>query len=670
MILETLLSLVVVVGQVAPDSILIKLIAAEDGRAGTVEALSFLSEQSLSGDSRNRLLAIRALGRLERPELASVIARSLIDSSVAVRIEATRALAQAYHGQPGTDGAMALLARVADESDADAAAELLRALGRFRVETGKPVDRRIDQVLITELESNGALARRAGAVDGLASRWRMAGRMALPTVRTVRALTQAVGTVDLAPVQRRVALGALLQVGEVDSSLISQALRDPDMQLRRLAARGTRTLRTLAGRGPLIQRAIRDSAFQVRWEALQAHSVHLRDTEGCGALVAAITDSSATVQLLALELMATGCGPVDPPVGILDRIASEPLTEEHWQRQVRAVTALAQADSGRAAIRLPGLARSPLWEVRTAAARASGILRNVAVLERLALDSVDNVREAAVRELFKLVERDTDSLLIAQLSRSDYQLILTVAGLLKGTTDSLSALHAAATALTRITLEAKETSRDPRLALIDLIEELGTPSDFLVLLPLLSDFDHRIAERVGEILSRWLARSVQPTPRPLPPREIADLSEIYRDTLVVFEMADGQSFTIRLFPDQAPTNVARLLEMVRDGYWMGRTFHRIAPNFVVQGGSPGANEYAGEARFTRDEIGMRHLRGTVGISTRGRDTGDGQIFVNLMDNPNLDGQYTVIGEVVSGMDLIDSMMESAVIGRVVIRELR
>jgi cyclophilin family peptidyl-prolyl cis-trans isomerase len=72
----------------------------------------------------------------------------------------------------------------------------------------------------------------------------------------------------------------------------------------------------------------------------------------------------------------------------------------------------------------------------------------------------------------------------------------------------------------------------------------------------------------------------------------------------------------------------------------------VVPNFVIQGGSPGANEYAGDGPFVKDEINDRpHVRGAVGLSTRGRDTGDAQLFINLVDNPRLDFEYTVFGHV-------------------------
>ena len=104
---------------------------------------------------------------------------------------------------------------------------------------------------------------------------------------------------------------------------------------------------------------------------------------------------------------------------------------------------------------------------------------------------------------------------------------------------------------------------------------------------------------------------------------------------------------------------------VLSGYFDGLTFHRVVPNFVIQGGSPGANEYAGDGPYTRDELTARpHLRGTVGISTRGRDTGDAQIFVNLVDNVRLDHNYTIFAEVSAGMDVVDAVLEGSTIERI------
>ena len=127
----------------------------------------------------------------------------------------------------------------------------------------------------------------------------------------------------------------------------------------------------------------------------------------------------------------------------------------------------------------------------------------------------------------------------------------------------------------------------------------------------------------------------------------------------------GGSFELRLFVDEAPATIRAFAALAVKGYYDGLTFHRVVTNFVIQGGSPGANEYVGNDRFLRDELGLRsHERGTLGISTRGRDTGDAQIFVNLIDNWRLDHDYTVFAEVVRGMDVVDAVLEGDVIQRI------
>jgi cyclophilin family peptidyl-prolyl cis-trans isomerase len=131
----------------------------------------------------------------------------------------------------------------------------------------------------------------------------------------------------------------------------------------------------------------------------------------------------------------------------------------------------------------------------------------------------------------------------------------------------------------------------------------------------------------------------------------------------------GGSFVVRLRGDVAPMMAARILELARRGYYNGLTWHRVEHDFVIQGGSPGANEYVGFPQFFRDELGtVPHFRGTVGMSTRGHDTGDAQWFVNLRDNIRLGRDYTVFGEVVEGMDVVDGVLEGDVI--VLIAEVR
>ncbi|MDQ6827265.1 MAG: peptidylprolyl isomerase, partial [Gemmatimonadota bacterium] len=120
----------------------------------------------------------------------------------------------------------------------------------------------------------------------------------------------------------------------------------------------------------------------------------------------------------------------------------------------------------------------------------------------------------------------------------------------------------------------------------------------------------------------------------------------------------GGAFDVRLRGDVAPMMAARILALVRSHYYDGLSWHRVEPDFVIQGGSPGASEYIGYSQFLRDELGtVPHLRGTVGMSTRGHDTGDAQWFVNLRDNLRLGRDYTVFAEVIDGMGIVDGILE-------------
>src|SRR5207253_8382693 len=105
------------------------------------------------------------------------------------------------------------------------------------------------------------------------------------------------------------------------------------------------------------------------------------------------------------------------------------------------------------------------------------------------------------------------------------------------------------------------------------------------------------------------------------------------------------TFELALFTSEAPATVLRFAHLAESGYYDGLTFHRVVPNFVIQGSSPGANEYIGDASYMRDEVGLwPHVRGAVGISTRGHDTGDAQIIIELVDSPRLAHVYNVFAQ--------------------------
>ena len=182
------------------------------------------------------------------------------------------------------------------------------------------------------------------------------------------------------------------------------------------------------------------------------------------------------------------------------------------------------------------------------------------------------------------------------------------------------------------------------------------------------DFDRRVREATRDALAKITqAQSLlAPTDRyRYPYQPVKELNRL--PTAAVITM-DGGAIHLELLIHEAPVTVARFSELARAGYYDGLTFHRVVPNFVIQGGSPGANEYAGVARYMRDEVGVEpHTRGAVGISTRGPDTGDAQIFIDLVDIPRLDHAYTVFARVVSGLDVVERVLEGATIQSVTVK---
>jgi cyclophilin family peptidyl-prolyl cis-trans isomerase len=322
------------------------------------------------------------------------------------------------------------------------------------------------------------------------------------------------------------------------------------------------------------------------------------------------------------------------------------------------------ADSARARLRLGSFTGHPVWWVRMHAAAVAQRLGDRGALHRLVTDSVDNVREAALRALVALDEHDADEAAISQLVRSDLQLVLTAARALRGSPRGTEVARASLAAFQRISAKGRQTSRDPRLALLDRIEEFGGAAHGVALAASPADVDSMVAARSAAVASRLTGRQIAPRvqepPLPaIPPPAV--LRTMSRATMV---MADGVRLELVLRPFEAPGSVSRFVEMAGAGWFDGLTLHRVVPNFVLQGGSPGANEYEGGADFRRDEVGGQHRRGTVGISTRGRDTGDGQLFINLVDNLNLDHEYTVIGEVVIDRRALDQILAGAIIRRV------
>lgn len=116
------------------------------------------------------------------------------------------------------------------------------------------------------------------------------------------------------------------------------------------------------------------------------------------------------------------------------------------------------------------------------------------------------------------------------------------------------------------------------------------------------------------------------------------------------------SIKIRLFPEDAPFTVMSMLKLIDSKFFSGLTFHRVAPNFVIQGGDPRGDGWGGPGYAVRSEFSLlKYKRGMVGVASAGKDTEGCQFFITHCSTPHLDGRYTIFGEVIEGMEVVDEI---------------
>lgn len=661
----------------AAQSLPERMLQAEDARPATEAGLAPLVE-GLKGPARRG--AVRAIGRLERPAMIPLVAAALNDG-VGIRAEAANALAQmARTPEAVAEVQRLLLARAA----ADAAlntweswGEMAAALGRLNYDTAAQVAA-TEAVLQTGLPAPDSFnepetAATVASVRGFEALARTIRAKKLPPLgdRSWELLRWA-ATAQRPPadprsaITRRLAMAALVTGNQATASVIERALvNDADAEVRRLATAAAGTDARIDERDRLLRLALADREPRVRLEALRAWGRQLQKTS-CAPIAAALADANMHVKLQAIDQLGAPCPTAESPVQALAAIAAtvREAGPRGWHAPAHAIVSLARVGPEAALPALAAFVDHPTWQVRMYAARALGVLGRVPRLTALAADPHHNVAEAALAALIDLKSPEAAPAALAALSRSDYQLILTAVRALESTEHAARASQPLVTALARITREHKDTSRDPRLAILNRLESYGDRAQAVHLEGYLVDFDPAVARKAAEILTAWTGTSRVAAPRPLAaPGVTLDMVAAIRGKALRVHMAGLGHFDIGLEADLAPLSAVRIARRAREGYYHGLTFHRVAPNFVIQGGSPGANEYAGEPHYMRDEVGL-HYRGTVGISTRGRDTGDAQIFVNLIDSPRLDHIYTVFGTVVEGMDVVDAILEGDVIERV------
>jgi cyclophilin family peptidyl-prolyl cis-trans isomerase/HEAT repeat protein len=647
----------------------VEVLIAEKGW-GAADALMPLAR------SENRTVrdaAVRALGRLEQPSLVMPLL-SLPGITLSARADA---IAQSLKGfDPNSDPRLVQTALEwlyvngdlpLDQNSIAIVPAVMSPLGRIQYATAEQM-RKAERLILRitlfarpDPRLGGVYVMGIRALENLA---RANTKVAALDEDTVSELEKAVNkqATNDNPTTGFLALSALINGRGLTEDTERIALKYDAPAVRRLA------MTILAGGGAgiddatrvrLIEEGLGDPSAQVRYEALRAYARRGARTNGCGPILDRRDDRDLHVVLAALDALGDQCKDDEEITSVVMAEARVPPTVGSWHRETHAFVALAKRSPEKAAIQMDAFVTHPVWWVRMYAAGAAAVTGNVALLERLANDGNDNVREAAIEAWYRLKRDEAVPAVVAALERSDPQLLRTAARLLQDLPRNTAFSRPLIASLMRATREGKETSRDTRLALLDAINVHTTRDDAAGLMPLLRDFDERVAARASHIIAEWTGRAAAAAPETRPrgwPQAFSDLRQC-----VTVDLGGTGSFRMRMQPGSAPIAVDRFLQLAaKDKYYNGLTFHRVVPNFVIQGGSPGANEYAGHKDYMRDEVGGHNVRGAVGLSTRGRNTGDAQFFINLVDNTRLDYDYTVFA-IVEDMTVVDKIQEGDVI---------
>jgi peptidylprolyl isomerase/peptidyl-prolyl cis-trans isomerase B (cyclophilin B) len=127
----------------------------------------------------------------------------------------------------------------------------------------------------------------------------------------------------------------------------------------------------------------------------------------------------------------------------------------------------------------------------------------------------------------------------------------------------------------------------------------------------------------------------------------------------VITLDNGNEIRIEFYPQDAPKTVENFVTLAKKGYYDGLSFHRVVPNFVVQGGDPKGDGTGGPGYTIKAEFNkQQHVRGTVAMArAQHPDSAGSQFYITYGPTPHLDGSYTVFGRVVAGMEHVDRIKQ-------------
>jgi HEAT repeat protein len=600
------------------------------GRVGLAEGVKPLATLLGDQDAEVRQMSAFALGLIGDPSARDPLVTALGDPSPLVRGSAAEALGL-----------------IGDAAAAEAVARMARAIvdsGALAESPGDEADADRDSPAAAFRLAIYALVR-LRAYDALASVVLDGG--GLPRVRWWPV------AFALQRLEDRRALPALLALAG-----------DPHPYTRAFAVKGLGALEAADAVSVLLAHAA-SSDRAVAIQAVRALG-QIGDPAAAPALLALVQTPKGDPHL---RLEAVGALGSLKAGGVLDTLL-DLLADPAPAVRAAAIRSLAQFDADGFVTVLSGLDPDPHWSVRAALASVLGALPAEIGLPRLRtmLDDTDErVIPSVIAALATLRAPDAGVVILQKLQANDPAVRAAAAaalGQLK-TPDAPAALAEA------YRVGQRDSLYTARAAALTALAEFGGPVASATLTDALADRDWAVRVRAATLLEKLDPSSDAPRRiRPAPTRYALDAYESARllappVSTQVFIETDRGTIQIELAMLDAPLTVDTFIELVRKGFFDGLTFHRVVPDFVIQGGDPRGDGEGGPGFTIRDELNQRpYVRGTVGMALDWEDTGGSQFFIAHSPQPHLDARYTAFGRVLSGMEIVDQIQAWDVIRRV------
>lgn len=626
------------------------IIHREDRRELSRTLTNFLEDKN--PDIRAR--AALAVGRIGGEKAAGRLFEMLTDESIDVAATAAFGI--------GISGHKALAARLAEEANRLPAAVAARAV----VAAGRLSDS-------TQLETNLKLSSytlHPSPDVREAACYAVYYANAKPEARVVASLRET----ESDSLVRIAALFTLARLGANEGTpLFIEYLADPDPYARALAVRGL-AKSTAPEALHYLQIALNDDNPHVAAQAVA--SIRTRNTiDAAGHLAGKLTQTKN--ENLQMEILTTLQGLKAPHA--IDQARSIFLGSPSVAVVAASIKYIAAIEQDRAIATLDSLAVDTLYpRIRAATAEAYGIIGGDGIIPRLSVMLADEdplVRYAAFTALGSVDSGNVDFFIRKALADPDYVVVSYAIDQIKEKKkrDYLPALLALMKQGNKIEDDLRRGILDAAAAFLDTLQRDSIAHEILLAGAL--DPSYTVRKDAAAVYQDKLNETRheiirQPVTR-ISPSKLSNSFKKYaaenpRATVVT---SKGQ-LEIELLLETAPLTVLNFMELAEDGFYDGLIFHRVVPNFVIQGGDPRGDGWGGPGYSIRCEYSPEpYQRGTVGIATSGKDTGGSQFFITHSPQPHLYGRYTVFGEVTAGIEVIDEIVVGDVIEKVIIQEI-